>query len=431
MPTLKLRLSIPNIPFLFNPDLIGGGLLSVDTTFITIDSDIFRADNHYNLTRSAEMLTNGIFLTDSSWAKTNATISGGKANFNISSGAYAKLEQSVTYVEGRTYRLFAVVNGTAGKKIRFRDNTGNNGGLTSSNGQITMDGTDQFIEFIFTATSSSDVIAIERQDNESDDNYSFTVDNVSITEDQTFGPELVLNGDYEQEGINLVTNGEFDTDTNWTKGSGWSISEGEAICNATGGFSSFRQTGILTSGKIYKITFDFDGSGVTSGSFKLNGGDFGNASSGERTIVDGTNIFYLEATSNSFGINQGGAVGTGIFDNVSVVEVGQDFTFGTGWGMSDDKAVGVNATGNLQQSISFTNGKIYKVSFEVSDYVSGQVRLQTNQQNSVTVSANGTYTEYLTMTTDSLLILNGIDSNPFNGSITNISVKEDRSLNIL
>lgn len=250
MPTLKLRLSIPNIPFLFNPDLIGGGLLSVDTTFITIDSDIFRADNHYNLTRSAEMLTNGIFLTDSSWAKTNATISGGKANFNISSGAYAKLEQSVTYVEGRTYRLFAVVNGTAGKKIRFRDNTGNNGGLTSSNGQITMDGTDQFIEFIFTATSSSDVIAIERQDNESDDNYSFTVDNVSLTEDQTFGPELIVNGD-------------FATDSNWVLGTGWSISGGTA--NQDGSNGILRQGNVVSTNTKVKVAFDLSNYGGSGG----------------------------------------------------------------------------------------------------------------------------------------------------------------------
>jgi hypothetical protein len=101
-----------------------------------------------------------------------------------------------------------------------------------------------------------------------------------------------------------------------------------------------------------------------------------------------------------------------------------DWTKGTGWSISGGKAVGVNAIGNLQQSISVTSGSIYKVSFYVSDYVSGQVRLQTNQQNSIVVSANGTYVQYLTMTSDNLIIFNGIDSNPFNGSIDNISVKQ-------
>ena len=101
-----------------------------------------------------------------------------------------------------------------------------------------------------------------------------------------------------------------------------------------------------------------------------------------------------------------------------------DWTKGTGWTISGGKAIGTNATGNLQQSISFTNGRVYKISFQVLDYVSGQVRLQTDQQNSVVVSANGIYTENLTMTTDSLLIFNGIDSNPFNGSMNNVSVKE-------
>ena len=101
-----------------------------------------------------------------------------------------------------------------------------------------------------------------------------------------------------------------------------------------------------------------------------------------------------------------------------------DWTKGTGWTIENGQAVGLNATGNLSQSISFTNGKTYKITFEVSNYTSGQVRLQTNEQNSVVVSANGIYTEYLTMTTDSSLIFNGIDGNPFNGSIDNVSVKE-------
>ena len=300
MPTLKLRLSVPNIPFLFNPDLIGGGLLSVDTTFITIDSDIFRADNHYNLMRSAEMLTNGIFLTDSDWSKTNATISGGTANFNISSGAYAKLEQSVTYVEGRTYRLFAVVNGTAGKRMRFRDDTGNSGGLTSSNAQITMDGTDQFVEFFFTATSASDTVAIERQDNASDDNYSFTVDNVSLTEDQTFGPELLLNSN-------------FATDSDYTKGTGWSIVDGKAV-GVSGSTSKLEQSISGLSGKRCRVKFtlsDYGGSGAVIV-------DFGSTTSANIN-TNGVHEVFGTYDINKFELLKGSAF-SGKIDDLSVVE---------------------------------------------------------------------------------------------------------------
>tara|TARA_R100001086_G_scaffold217163_1_gene133515 strand:+ start:1326 stop:2972 length:1647 start_codon:yes stop_codon:yes gene_type:complete len=127
-----------------------------------------------------ELVTNGTFDTDSNWTKNNATISGGKANFDIVGGAYAKLEQSITYVTGRKYRLTAVVNGTDGKAMRFRDDTGNSGGLTSSNGNLTMTGSDQSVTFEWTANANSDEIAIERHTTSGD--YTFTVDNVSIKE---------------------------------------------------------------------------------------------------------------------------------------------------------------------------------------------------------------------------------------------------------
>ena len=135
----------------------------------------------------SELVTNGTFDTDSNWTKNNATISGGKANFNIVGGAYAKLQQSITYVTGRKYRLTAVVNGTDGKAMRVRDDTGNSGGLTSSNGNLTMTGSDQSVTFEWTANANSDEIAIERHTTSGD--YTFTVDNVSIKEiiDADFG----------------------------------------------------------------------------------------------------------------------------------------------------------------------------------------------------------------------------------------------------
>ena len=35
--------------------------------------------------------------------------------------------------------------------------------------------------------------------------------------------------------VNLVTNGTFDADSDWTKGTGWSINGGVASCNGTSG----------------------------------------------------------------------------------------------------------------------------------------------------------------------------------------------------
>ena len=47
---------------------------------------------------------------------------------------------------------------------------------------------------------------------------------------QTKTPQLV-----RMDFGNLVTNGTFDTDTNWTKGAGWTITGGEAVATAASG----------------------------------------------------------------------------------------------------------------------------------------------------------------------------------------------------
>ena len=117
-----------------------------------------------------------------------------------------------------------------------------------------------------------------------------------------------------------VLNGSFDTDSDWDFAASWSISGGKAICNASGGFGSFSQDGSLTIGKKYKITLDFDGSGIASGVIRMNGGSFSNSAS-ERTLVNGENTLYLDAVSTSFGINESGATGIATIDNISVKEM--------------------------------------------------------------------------------------------------------------
>ena len=67
-------------------------------------------------------------------------------------------------------------------------------------------------------------------------------------------------------GDNVVVNGTFDTDSDWTKGSGWSISDGKAIFSGSAFASLTPSSAPLISGKVYKITLDAT---VTNGSFKL------------------------------------------------------------------------------------------------------------------------------------------------------------------
>jgi hypothetical protein len=59
-------------------------------------------------------------------------------------------------------------------------------------------------------------------------------------------------------GPDLVTNGGFDTDTDWIKGVGWTIGSGVASCDGTqAALSNLSQdVGISTIPTLYKITYD-------------------------------------------------------------------------------------------------------------------------------------------------------------------------------
>ena len=67
-------------------------------------------------------------------------------------------------------------------------------------------------------------------------------------------------------GVELVTNGTFDTDSNWTKDTGWTIANGVATYDNDGVAGNFRQNGFLEVGKTYILKFD---------TLETNGGNFG------------------------------------------------------------------------------------------------------------------------------------------------------------
>jgi len=56
---LKIRLGANYLQYITNPDVLGGGLLKIDTTFVTVDSIVFTADNYHNIdiTLSTDLLS--------------------------------------------------------------------------------------------------------------------------------------------------------------------------------------------------------------------------------------------------------------------------------------------------------------------------------------------------------------------------------------
>jgi hypothetical protein len=96
-------------------------------------------------------------------------------------------------------------------------------------------------------------------------------------------------------GADLITNGTFDTDSDWTKETGWTISGGVAS-HSSGTNAMLYQTSILTAGKTYKITYDI--TSYTSGDVAAYTGNWGTNASAVGSYTD-----YLVATSTYLKFN--------------------------------------------------------------------------------------------------------------------------------
>ena len=335
----------------------------------------------------SELVTNGDFATDSDWnitGGTDANISGGKANF-VNAAKGQRVQQNFSFTANKIYKVVLTVSNYASGRLNFYM------GGSYVGSDITADGA---YTYYHTPSNNTEAFFRAMQNNTL---HTFSIDSITVKE----------------------------VGQDWTFGDGWGMGDGLATCDGSQSATSYLEqtlTTPLVQNKIYKVTYTAT---IPNGNLRpeLTGG--GGTSEGTSQTTSGTYTDYIKAENNHIKFRfRANSSFDGTVDNISIKEVGQHWTFGTGWSMGDGKVIGVNATANLEQSISFTNGGVYKISFTISDYVSGQVRLQTNVQNSIVVSANGTYTESLTMTTDNKLLFNGIDSNPFNGSIDNIVVQE-------
>lgn len=111
-------------------------------------------------------------------------------------------------------------------------------------------------------------------------------------------------------GEEKVVNGDFATDSDWSKGAGWTISGG--LANHAGAGGTLIQSLILIIGKTYQISYKASG---ISGTLAFTGFS---ESLGQRTLLSGSNTIILTASSTSFGVFSDA---NATIDNVSVKEV--------------------------------------------------------------------------------------------------------------
>jgi len=120
-------------------------------------------------------------------------------------------------------------------------------------------------------------------------------------------------------GSEVITNGDFAADSDWTKGTGWSIAGGVAVADEVTS-QNLRQNGVaLEENKVYSVTFTIVS--ISAGSVL---GRFGGTPAVDSVAFNaaGTYTFFLRAndTNTSFMLRgQGGFTGT--VDNVSVKEI--------------------------------------------------------------------------------------------------------------
>ena len=251
-----------------------------------------------------------------------------------------------------------------------------------------------------------------------------------------YGSEQVTNGDFSQTGAEQVTNGDFATDSDWFK-TGWVIENGQASNSVSGVGNNLYQGNVTAVGKTFKVVIDTT---ISAGSVvvMLGGGSGGYNVIGE-TTTSGTFTYYgvSNGTDNRILLQtgSGSTIGSITIDNVSVKEVGQDWTLETGWSIGEDKVVVTNAPNLYQRltqpSLSFNLNSTYEISVTCSEYSSGWVYLRkprgAEPDTSLRIDSVGTFVftlKALTELTEFALAIGALGTDL---TITNISVQEVQS----
>lgn len=120
-------------------------------------------------------------------------------------------------------------------------------------------------------------------------------------------------------GPELIVNGSFAADTNWTKGTGFTISGGALVATAVAAFVNSSQAfGVtLETGVTYTVVFDV--ATYTSGGIGVSFGGGSNVNGSTRTSAGTFSQNLVAAAGNNFiRIGASAAGFTGTIDNVSV-----------------------------------------------------------------------------------------------------------------
>ena len=249
----------------------------------------------------------------------------------------------------------------------------------------------------------------------------------AIPRSHNINSDLVVNGDFSQEGNELITNGDFATDSDWTKGTNCTIENGKAKYTNSPSGQGFTQSNFLTIGKNYKVTF-------TVSDFSLGSVKIRFPFNSTNTITsNGTYTEYGVATSDDFFFQNVGNTTLSI-DNVSVKEVGQDWTTEGDVIIENGLATfsGTDELSRIIQQNVMTIGKQYQWTYEIKTKTSGGLRTSffVNNDSNVDIPSELGFNTLQGVAFGTRISIKR-HTDPTNISLTNISVREANTSDLI
>lgn len=183
-------------------------------------------------------------------------------------------------------------------------------------------------------------------------------------------------------GSEEVVNGGFSSDSNWTKGTGWTIANGVATYDGTGGTSNIQQNLSISINTLYEVKITV----ISNEGTGTNIIEIGNDRINDNHLEAGTYTFYGTSTSGTNFLIYGRSGEEFVIDNVSVREVTEVNT--------DVPRLDYTGGGcpSLLLEPESTNKIGYSEDFTQSSWTKeGNPTIESNVEISPTGSLNGSY----------------------------------------
>jgi hypothetical protein len=210
-------------------------------------------------------------------------------------------DQAISTVVGGKYTLSLTITSTTGSYNSIKLGTSQNGSQYTALNNLGVG----IHTYTFVATSATLWIRF----NGYYGTGTTTIDNISVQ--RLSSPLMQCFERSETDGVELVTNGTFDTDSDWVKGTGWSIRGGKAT-HTSPDYGELSQDISLESGKTYIATFNY---------IYSSGGGMGFGEVGQTSVFTATASGFYSikfVSTGATGIRFTGDSVNGSVDNISV-----------------------------------------------------------------------------------------------------------------